>query len=164
MSFDTERLMEFWPALIGVFRNRLPNHAHAVWEDLASDTLERAIRNQHRYEDRGNGPYSWLCVMASNIAIDYLRRRKNPLELSEHLYVCDRATLDAGSDDHLTRLVVTEALERLDDGSRRLLVGYYHEGRKLGELLPGMRTNHGGTSKRLARAGYRLRLVLEGAA
>lgn len=164
MSLDTEQLMIFWPALVGAFKHRLPNHAHAVWEDLASDTIERAIRNQHRYEDRGNGPYSWLSVMAAHIAIDYLRRRNNRLENSASLEDCTSATLDAGSDDHLTRLVVTEALERLDDGSRRLLVGYYHEGRKLGELLPEMLTYNGGRSKRLARAGYRLRLVLEGAA
>lgn len=164
MSLDTERLMDFWPALLGVMRNRLPRHPHAVWEDLASDTIERAILNQHRYIDRGNGPYSWLTVMASHIATDYLRRHMNRAENALPLAEYGHATLDAGSERHLAAVVVNEALSRVDAASRHLLVGHHHEGRSLRELCPDLQPQSGGQSKRHAAALANLRGLLGGVA
>lgn len=106
-------LMTHWPLLVGTVKKMLPTASHAVWEDVAGDTLERAIRNLHRYEDRGDGPAAWLATIARRLVIDYSRR---PLSRpTTTLAAVRRATVDAGWQHHAEAIDVRAAIAALPD-------------------------------------------------
>lgn len=48
----------------------------ATAEDLAAETLERALRTFHRYDARRAKPRSWLLSIARSTAIDHYRREE----------------------------------------------------------------------------------------
>lgn len=56
-------------------------------EELVSQVFEQAVRNIHRFDDRGIALSAWLSRIAQNLAVDYHRRRKSrppeSLELNE---------------------------------------------------------------------------------
>lgn len=58
-----------------------------VAEELVSQVFEQAVKNIHRFDDRGIALGVWLSRIAQNLAVDYHRRRKSrppaPLELNE---------------------------------------------------------------------------------
>ena len=42
-------------------------------EDLAAETFEKAFRTWRRFDPRRSSPRTWLCAIAHNVAIDWLR-------------------------------------------------------------------------------------------
>ncbi len=48
----------------------------AVAEDLAADTMERAFRDQHRYDPTRAKPRAWLLAIARSTALDHYRREQ----------------------------------------------------------------------------------------
>jgi len=42
-------------------------------EDLAAETFEKAFRTWRRFDPRRSSPRTWLCRIAHNVAIDWLR-------------------------------------------------------------------------------------------
>lgn len=161
MSLDPETIMAHWPALIGTARRVLPRADRAVWEDIAGDAVERAIRNHERYEDSGNGPYKWLTVIAANLAVDYLRRKANGPSLP--LEDFRQGTSDAGSDRHIAVLTAREALSAATEQDRVLLAGYYQDGLSLCEIETGPYATRSTLSRRHRAALRRVRRILEAA-
>ncbi len=111
---NPDTLFDYWPALVGTVRNLLPRADYTVWEDLAADTVERALRNAHRYDDRGNGPGAWLTTMASRVVIDHLRRANNRTS-TQPLEAWTAATVDAGSARHVAHMDLHDAVGALPD-------------------------------------------------
>lgn len=58
-----------------------------VAEELVSQVFEQAVKNIHRFDDRGIALGAWLSRIARNLAVDHHRRSKSrplaPLELNE---------------------------------------------------------------------------------
>jgi DNA-directed RNA polymerase specialized sigma24 family protein len=159
MSLTPEQVMAYWPSMMGAAKRLLPLADRTVWEDLAGDTVEKALRNQHRYTDRGNGPHAWLTTMATRIAIDYKRRRGNaptlPLEDFRH------GTEDAGSDRHVDLLDVRSALAQASDRDRAILESHHRDGVALINVECLKHYSKGNTSKHHGKALRRLRPALE---
>jgi DNA-directed RNA polymerase specialized sigma24 family protein len=113
MSLNPDEVMSYWPALVGTVRKLLPLEDCAVWEDLAADAVEKALRNAHRFEDTaGRGPYSWLMTIAAHLTIDYkrlLKNRRRPLPLTEW----SAGTVDAGSERQVAHLDLQAAVATL---------------------------------------------------
>jgi len=42
-------------------------------EDLAAETFEKAFRSWRRFDPRRSSPRTWLCRIAHNVAVDWLR-------------------------------------------------------------------------------------------
>lgn len=162
MSLDTERLMACWPSLVGVMRNRLPRHDPAVWEDMAGDVIERALRYQDQFDGSDDTLIRWLMTIARNLTIDYVRRHINRAENALPLQDYGHATLDAGSDRHLTQIAVHDALAEADEYSRRILTARYLEGRRMIDVLPHLPKSS--ASRNYTRALASLRRVLESVA
>lgn len=115
---NADDLMQHWPLLVGTVKHMLPTASHAVWEDVAADTLEKAIRNLHRFEDRGEGAGAWLATMARRQVIDHVRRqqawghRRQSVRLTD---VYQRGVVDAGWQHHAEQLDVRTAIAALPD-------------------------------------------------
>ncbi|WP_181448980.1 RNA polymerase sigma factor [Nonomuraea aridisoli] len=88
-------------------------------EDLAQETFVKATRALLGW--RGENPAAWLLTIARNVLIDHVRRARRELALPvpEELGVPPL---------HVASLDVRDALERLPERHRRLLVLVYFEG------------------------------------
>ncbi len=92
-------------------------------EDLTSDVFLRMIRSIPAYRPRSVTFQAWLFQIARNIAIDHYRKMKfrNHVELEEHMTDHDDS-LDASVDRNLTSEHLKEALARLTEDQRDVLV------------------------------------------
>lgn len=110
-----------WRPVFGFLRHRLPWADEAEVEDLTALVFERVLRHASRYSDDQAG--GLLRTIARNLLTDRARRaatrREQPI-LDEA--PGGRATLDAGSSDHLTEIEVAEALQQLPPRWRVALV------------------------------------------
>jgi len=130
----------------------------ALAEDLAQDAWIRAFRKLDLF--RGDASFgTWMYRLATNTALNRLRRRGRRDEVEQEAEVSrPAASLD---DAVINQRLLAEALDRLPDGYRRVLVlhdleGHTHE--EIGELL-GVAA---GTSKsQLHKARARMRELLD---
>lgn len=126
-------------------------------EDLSQEAWIRAFEKLHLF--RGDAAFgTWLYRLATNVALNRLRRsaRRRPVESAAAL----PRVSPAQDDVIVTRRVLSEALDRLPPGYRRVLVLHDVEGwthREIGEAL-GCST---GTSKsQLHKARARMRQLI----
>jgi RNA polymerase sigma factor (sigma-70 family) len=124
-------------------------------EDITSETFERALRYKKSYDSRKGEPAAWLVGIARRC----LEGRPASVEgLSEHYEVADRGDLE---DDTLRRIVLSGAVDRLEDRDRELIALRYGAdltARQIAELH-GAKTN--AIEVALHRALGRLRSELE---
>ena len=52
-------------------------------EDLAGETLERALRLWHRFDERRGSARTWLCQVARTVALDHFRSERRRLHREE---------------------------------------------------------------------------------
>jgi RNA polymerase sigma-70 factor (ECF subfamily) len=144
------------PLLIEIARRLCGNPFDA--DDLVQDTLERALRAR-RYVEQGNRR-GWLATILHNRFRDHCRSRRLRLLPNDEL---DQVSMpDAPSPEtweHITMDHITEALEQLDPGFRRVYElhasgsSYAAISRELGISI-----NTVGT--RLLRARSKLKVIL----
>jgi RNA polymerase sigma-70 factor (ECF subfamily) len=91
-----------------------------VAEDLAADTMERAFREQHRYDPGRARPRAWLLAIARSTALDHFRReqRRRRFELNA-APVADAADGPGISNDLSAAL--EEGLRRLTAADREVI-------------------------------------------
>jgi RNA polymerase sigma factor (sigma-70 family) len=136
-----------WPLVFGYLARRTASPALA--EELAQETFFRATRAFLGW--RGGSPAAWLLVIARNVLIDESRRGQRLVPLSETL-----AAPDVGSD---TTLTVSEALSRLSDTDRRLLVLVYVDGYTHAEIAAMTGATPGAVKTAVWRARQAFRAV-----
>jgi RNA polymerase sigma-70 factor (ECF subfamily) len=107
-------------------------------EDVVSETFLKAMRTFDRYDARKASVLGWLCGIAHNCAVDFLRaqavRQSVPLEELADLPVDARSVWDADSPEYET----WELLRRLRAQERELLTMRYWLGlseREIGQQL-----------------------------
>jgi RNA polymerase sigma factor (sigma-70 family) len=83
-------------------------------EDIAQETLARALVRWSRLEDR---PHGWVSRVASNLAIDGYRRRRRMSEQTPALSVVDPLVVE--------RVDLADALRRLPRRQREVVVFRY---------------------------------------
>jgi RNA polymerase sigma-70 factor (ECF subfamily) len=161
VSLDIEALyVAHHGPLKGYIAKRMVGADLGTVEDIVADVFERAIKAAPRYQDRGIPASAWLYQIARNLITDYWRHHAllqiGYLDETRPPYV-----KDIGSDGHLERLVVADALETLTPLQRATIVGRFYEGRRHDEMGH-IATLHG--SKKLQdRALVNLRKRLEAA-
>jgi RNA polymerase sigma-70 factor (ECF subfamily) len=91
-------------------------------EDLAAETFEKALRAWRRFDPRRARPRTWLCSIARNVALDWLRaeqrRRRREETYNRHVESESAAepTFAEGLSEPLER-----ALHELSAGEREVL-------------------------------------------
>lgn len=127
-------------------------------EDVLAQTFERAYRKRAGFDSRRGELRGWVFGIARNMALDELRRGKRELALDGAVL---EASVPAGGDRVLDRLVIADALRTLDPRDRELVALKFFAGlgnRDIARVLGRSETNVG---SQLHRAIQKLREVLD---
>jgi RNA polymerase sigma factor (sigma-70 family) len=129
-----------WPLVFGYLARRTASPALA--EELAQETFFRATRAFLGW--RGGSPAAWLLAIARNVLVDEARRGQRLVALPESL-----VAPETGAE---TALTVNDALSRLPDDHRRLLVLVYVDGYTHAEIAAMTGTTSGAVKTAVWRA------------
>ena len=129
-------------------------------EDLVQETLLRAWRHPEALDPDRGSIRAWLFTTARNLAIDSWRRRS--VRVAE---VITDTVPEPVTDDEADRTVegwlIAEALGRLSDVHRQVLVECFYRGRSVAEAAARLGIPPGTVKSRTHYALRSLRLVLE---
>jgi RNA polymerase sigma-70 factor (ECF subfamily) len=129
-------------------------------EDLVQETLLRAWRHPEAMDPGRGSVRAWLFTTARNLAIDSWRRRS--VRVTE---VVTDTLPEPVTDDEADRTVegwlIAEALSRLSEVHRQVLVECFYRGRSVAEAASRLGVPAGTVKSRTHYALRSLRLVLE---
>jgi RNA polymerase sigma-70 factor (ECF subfamily) len=130
-------------------------------EEVTAAAFERAYRKRNRFDPERGEPRAWLFGIARNAALDELRRRGRQAELTAE--PADVETFDGHGDEHSERrLVVSEALERLEPGERELIALKFFAGLENREIARVLGVGESNAGTKLHRAMTKLREACDG--
>ena len=141
---------------------RLTGHDRTHAEDLLQETLLRAWRSSRLLDESRGSVRSWLFTVARNLAIDEWRTKRTRSEVA-----VAEPPEPAGvtSRDHTDQLllswVVADALSRLSDDHRAVLVCCYYRGMSVADAARQLDVPEGTVKSRTHYALRALRLALE---
>jgi RNA polymerase sigma-70 factor, ECF subfamily len=140
---------------------RLVNGDRQRAEDLVQETLLRAWRHPEALDPRRGSVRAWLFTTARNLAIDAWRRRS--VRVGE--VVTDMIPEPPPSADEAERAVeawtVAEALRRLSETHREVLIECFYQGRSVAEAAARLGVPPGTVKSRTHYALRSLRMVLD---
>ncbi len=132
-------------------------------EDVVQETFLRAWRSASSYDARRGPLRAWLFAIARNLVIDHARRRAvRPVQPVEAGDLVVLAGGDGGFDEAtMTAWTVEEALRRLSDEHRTVLVETYLRGRPYAEVSAALGIPVGTVRSRVFYGLKALRVVLD---
>ena len=139
---------------------RLTNGDRPRAEDVVQEALLRAWRNPRILDQTEGSARAWLFTVARNLVIDEWRTRRAQLEVST-AEPPERAPSRDETDELLQSWVVADALSRLSDEHRLVLVECYYRGRSVAEAARRLDIPEGTVKSRTHYALRALRLALE---
>jgi len=139
---------------------RLTGHDRARAEDVVQETLLRAWRKRDMLDNPPPAVRGWLFTVARNIVIDEWRTKRARSEVSV-ADVPERPTQDDHTDQMLLSWVVAEAITRLSEEHRAVLLECYYRGRPVSEAAKRLGIPEGTVKSRTHYALRALRLALE---
>ena len=152
-------------ALLLLYRRYAP-HVHALArrilrdgeaaKEVVQDTFLRIWRKAERFDPALGTPRTWILTIGHRLALKALKARPKTLSLEEW----DAPEEGVGSEDHLERLWVREALAVLSEEERRLVELAYFQGLSHSELALFLGWPLGTVKSRLRRALEKLRVRL----
>ena len=142
--------------LFGFARKALDDSSAA--EEVVQETFVRAWRARHRFDSSLGSLRTWLFAIERNVVIDHARaravRRTEPLE-------DDIAVEVDGVERAMVGWQVEEAVRRLREEHRQVLVQTYYRGRSSREVAAEFGIPEGTVRSRLFYALRSVRLTLE---
>jgi RNA polymerase sigma-70 factor, ECF subfamily len=129
-------------------------------QDLCHEAFLSAIRNWEGFEHRSQD-LTWLVAIAKNTCYTYLRRRKHR---ASRLKVLEQEESVAGNPDEedqeekfLAGILFEQTLEKVRPNTRRILIRYYRECFRHGEIASELGQSRAAVSKTLSkvRAGWK---------
>jgi RNA polymerase sigma-70 factor (ECF subfamily) len=143
---------------------RLTGNDRAHAEDLLQETLLRAWRSSRLLDDSRGSVRSWLFTVARNLAIDEWRTRRTRTEVAVAEPPEPAVGGQAGR-DHTDQLllswVVSDALSRLSEDHRAVLICCYYRGMSVADAARQLDVPEGTVKSRTHYALRALRLALE---
>ena len=121
----------------------------ALSEDVAQDTFIAAWRQLDQLREPGR-LRSWLCGIARNLARKARKRTAREMPVEEPVITARENPFDAVSEAQAER-VVGEALSRVPETYRDVLVLYYREGRSIRDVARALELSESAALQRLAR-------------
>ena len=121
---------DYYGKVYGYFVSKI-NNSHTA-EDLASDVFLKVYEKLDTFDDTKASISTWIYTIARNTLTDYYRTRKVCEEIPEEYEstisvedeVCNREMLDK----------LANALEKLDERARDIIILRYYSGFKLTEI------------------------------
>lgn len=139
---------------------RLTGRDRARAEDLVQETFLRAWRHRSVLSGPRPAVRAWLLTVSRNIVIDEWRTRRFRSELSV-ADVPEAGEQDDRTDELLQSWVVAEALTKLSDEHRAVLLECYYRGRPVAEAAQRLGIPEGTVKSRTHYALRALRLALQ---
>ena len=155
-------------ALVLFLRSMLGGGGAAEAEDLAQEALLRAYAGRASFRAERARPWAWLRAIASNLAVDFLRRSRRvrflPLEAAAAEAVAPDAAAGGERLAREDRLLVALRAEMggLPERERRAFCLFYEEGRSIAAISRALGAPEGTVKSWLHRARERLRERLVG--
>jgi RNA polymerase sigma-70 factor (ECF subfamily) len=139
---------------------RLTNGDRAGAQDIVQETLLRAWRNPKILDQTQGSARAWLFTVARNLVIDQWRTHRAQREVSI-AEPPEPAPAGDETDQLLQSWIVADALSRLSDDHRQVLVECYYRGRSVAETAQRLDIPKGTVKSRTHYALRALRLALE---
>lgn len=125
-------------------------------EDVVSDVFVKVFNGLSDFDENKASLSTWIFTITRNAVIDYFRASKRLCELPEELYSEDDNEQNIINTEMLERLA--DALERLNERERNIIVLHYYGGRTLKDIAEAMGISysytkllHGGALKALRK-------------
>lgn len=101
-------------------------------EDVVSDVFVKVLNGLSDFNENKASLSTWIYTITRNAVIDYFRASKQLCELPEELCSEDETEQNIINTEMLERLA--DALERLDERERDVIVLHYYGGRTLKDI------------------------------
>jgi RNA polymerase sigma-70 factor (ECF subfamily) len=136
---------------------------HQTAEDIVQEAFLKAFANLHKLQDRQKFG-SWISVIASNHAVDFLRKHKK-IFISDNMEEFGGEAHDDNPSASWEReeniREIREALARLEPEDREILVLKYFNELSINEIASMLAAPPGTIKSRLFRARDKVRLLLQ---
>ena len=140
--------------------SRIVTHRDDV-QDLAQETFLRAIHSVGRFDATKKAKLStWLCTIATRVALDHLRKEQTRKRLTPMLSAVDRRTPERLSKDQELRKAIQVAVEALPGDQRAAFVLAEFHGLSHREIGEAINAPEATVKTRLFRAREKLRHTL----
>ena len=123
---------EYYPKVMGYMHSKISSSYDA--EDLASTVFIKIFEKFETFDQSKASISTWIYTVTRNTVIDYFRVRKVHEEIGEEDIVEDdtyQGILDAESLEELA-----DALEKLPERERDIIILHYYSGMQLKEIAP----------------------------
>lgn len=131
-------------------------------EDLVEEAFIKAFRSLKKFET-GRPFYAWICRIAVNNAINYLRKEKRaqvqPLEFVEHRLAAKKGDPVKMTAQKVLQEKIAASMARLPEDDRTILILRVDEEFSYEEISKILNIPRGTVMSRLARARQRLREI-----
>jgi RNA polymerase sigma factor (sigma-70 family) len=139
-----------------------------IAQDVVQETFIKAFHQMHKLRD-GSKMEAWLARIASNTALDFLRKRKRRNETAtEDVYIDEwvsktqiASSVEQIVEDRYMISLVREQILTLSPEYRQVIVLKYEHDFKDEEIAQALGISLGTVKSRLSRAKQKLRLLLE---
>lgn len=101
-------------------------------EDVVSDVFVKVFNGLSDFDENKAKLSTWIYTITRNAVIDYFRASKRLCELPEELYSEDDTEQKMINTEMLERLA--DALERLNERERDIIILHYYSGRTLKDI------------------------------
>ena len=146
--------------LFGFARNHL--HDSGLAEEAVQETFLRAWRAADRYDESLGSLRTWLFSICRNVVVDLARKRAvRPIRATEGQQQKEVVLDDDEFEKSLNQLQIEEALRRLSEDHRYVLIETYYKGRPAAEVAVEMGLPEGTVRSRQFYALKALRLAME---
>ena len=150
----------YTPYVFSVLRRKLGSMAQAEdIEELASNVFFSLW--QHRKRFRSDNPRAWLAKVAANEAKSWLRQQHLHTVSTELVLELSDSAAERMEDSIERSLILQEALERLDEETREILVRCYRERQTVAEIAAALNMKLPTVKSRLQRGRKKLQQYLE---
>lgn len=146
--------IEFKDKVARYVRGKIVNEHDA--EDVVSDVFVKVFNGLSDFDENKASLSTWIYTITRNAVIDHFRASKRLCELPEELYSEDDTEQNIINTEMLERLA--DALERLNERERNIIVLHYYGGRTLKDIAEAMGISysytkllHGGALKALRK-------------
>ena len=120
--------------------------------DVVSESVLRAFRNLSTLRnDRSFKP--WILRIVHNTAVELIRKNARLVELDDE----EEIEADSGGSDLATRLALRDAVERLKQPYRTVVILYYYEGLPASKIAQITGDSVGAVRQQLSRARKQMR-------
>lgn len=134
--------------------------SQAEAEDLLQSTLLRAIEKKHLFEN-GTDVFKWTSKIMFNLFVsDYRRRTKFETRYDPETFI-ERESIEASNETKVELAEVQEAMERLSEDHRDVLVMVCVKGMQYQEVAEVLAIPLGTVRSRLSRAREQLQALLD---